>query len=457
MRTESTQTSPPFSPNPDAGMTSPLLRPNSAPGMESSPILGPSKRGSSSVAATAVLLNTILGVAVLGLPWAFNANGLVLGLVFVFASGCLSAFALHLLNCVAVKLGGEDVTFYAVSIRTFPQLRHMLDGVIALKCFGVATSYLIVIGHVLPPLIGGTHGLNERSVRALCIIGAVVLGVGPASFPKRIRSLRHTAWVALSFMLYLTLLLVLGEQIHTAHEMEGGGGSWWAHHQARGVNWWPRQGSLFSLIKTLPVFIFAFTCHQNLFTVASELRADTLEAKRGRMDVCIVSAVAISMTIYYLSAVDGYLLFGSAVDSDILNNLKDASDASWWLWATWIVPPLQEVSALQSLWTLFFRGLVVDRVREKRILRMLTASILLLSTIIAVTLTDLGVVFELVGTIGSNTICYIVPALLYIKLFQDDGLTIKRVAAMGLLGLGLLILPTCLTVILITHLFGTPH
>ena len=60
--------------------------------------------------------------------------------------GAASAFGLHLLACCALKLG-KPCSFRRVTEEALPPaIGWIVDATVAVKCFGVATSYLIVVG-----------------------------------------------------------------------------------------------------------------------------------------------------------------------------------------------------------------------------------------------------------------------------------------------------------------------
>ena len=69
-------------------------------------------------------------------------------------------------------------------------------------------------------------------------------------------------------------------------------------------------------VSVLTVFIFGFTCQQNVFAITNELKDPT----PPRVNSVIVRAVGLALTVYICVAVAGYGTFGSEVESDILTN-----------------------------------------------------------------------------------------------------------------------------------------
>ena len=58
-----------------------------------------------------------------------------------------------------------SVSFAALSQLTYPNLSIIFNAAIAIKCFGVAVSYLIIIGDLMPGVVlGFAPGVGEPSV-----------------------------------------------------------------------------------------------------------------------------------------------------------------------------------------------------------------------------------------------------------------------------------------------------
>jgi amino acid permease len=109
--------------------------------------------GASTVSCVANLCNTIVGAGILGLPYALSQCGMALGIGLLLACACACAFSLHLLAVCAQTAAVHPSSFYAVAAIAIPRFTLLIDFAVALKCFGVATSYLIVAGDLLPQVM----------------------------------------------------------------------------------------------------------------------------------------------------------------------------------------------------------------------------------------------------------------------------------------------------------------
>ena len=80
-----------------------------------------------------------------GLPGAFGGTGYVGGSILIVIGAAFSAHGLVLLSKAAQKAGLPS-SFYSVARAAVPQYTILIDLAVAMKCFGVATGYLITVG-----------------------------------------------------------------------------------------------------------------------------------------------------------------------------------------------------------------------------------------------------------------------------------------------------------------------
>lgn len=104
------------------------------------------------------LLNTIVGAGVLAMPSAISHTGIVLGIFIILWAGATSGFGLYLQTRCARYLDRGTASFFALSQMTYPNAAVVFDAAIAIKCFGVGVSYLIIIGDLMPGVVQGFGG-----------------------------------------------------------------------------------------------------------------------------------------------------------------------------------------------------------------------------------------------------------------------------------------------------------
>jgi len=396
---------------------------------------------SSARAGAAVLANTLLGGSgLLAVPHAFASAGWALGLVFLLVFAFCSALGCHLLQCSARRIGEAPSSFYSVSNAVAPRWTWLVDGAVMIKCFGVATSYLIIVGDLAPPAFE-TLGFRSLHRWQIILLGFAIAG-SLACF-KNISKLKCTAVGAIVIVIWTTVLIALyavrpTEELNPCDDDED--------LPCNGASFVPVvTGHPLALGKALPVFIFAFTCQQNIFSICNEVK----NATRGRVDRIICAAYLMSGVAFVLAALLGYLTFGDQIESDILKGYPEKSSIVavtrllYCLLALFSYPLQIHPSRTSAL-------ALMDLVRPSAsggASRWAAVTVLELagSLIIAITVLDLGKILAVVGATGSTMVSYILPGLVYAQAFKE--FHAKRVLAIGLLLLGCIVMPTCLTLI----------
>lgn len=103
----------------------------------------------------------VVGAGVLAMPQAMSHMGIVLGVLVIVWSGITSGLGLYLQTRCARYLDRGSASFFAFSQMTYPAAAFFFDAAIAIKCFGVGVSYLIIIGDLMPGVVqafGKEHG-----------------------------------------------------------------------------------------------------------------------------------------------------------------------------------------------------------------------------------------------------------------------------------------------------------
>jgi len=410
----------------------------------------------SPVAGALVLANTLLGGSgMLGIPHALSVAGYGLGLAFVVCFGCLSAFGSHLLQCSARRIGVAPSSFYSVANATIPRWTWLVDGAVAVKCFGVGCSYLIIVGDLAPDGLRffGAHGVQRWHT----VTGAFVIG-GALACMKNLSALRYTAMASVLIVVWTSTLVFLfyanaGDSFDpcaTSVLLAFVGNTAGQHLPCHSADFEPVAVpfGLLKLGKVLPVFIFGFTCQQNVFTICNEVR----QASQKRMDGIIAVAYIFAGLAFGATAFIGYATYGNKVESDVLKGYPQDSVAVQLtrLFFSFLVTfsyPLQvhpSRTSIMALWSLIADGRapLQGPSAERRRFWAITVVWVPLSFIVALTVKDLGIVLGIVGATGSTMVSYILPGLVYRMAFPWPSLK-RKLAELQLL-LGCVIMPLCL-------------
>jgi amino acid permease len=270
----------------------------------------------------------------LTIPYALSAIGLVNGIIAIVVFGCTSFFTLYLLIQCAKAVGGRNVSFFSISSCTYPKLSIVFDLAVAIKCFGVSISYLVIIGELLPKVtLGLFPNVPKDSVclTSLFWITVSMLIVVPLSFQKSLSSLRYASTISLISVSYIAILVAFfffsGKRptknidneidnnmlfIFSSNTTDD------SHPLSHDISYFKWSLDFF---RVLPIFIFAYTCHQNILTVFNEMKI-TSRRRDNRHKTTTGStaiAIAIAITVYLTIGITGYLTFGNSTKSNIIS------------------------------------------------------------------------------------------------------------------------------------------
>ncbi|KAH6959106.1 transmembrane amino acid transporter protein-domain-containing protein [Fusarium avenaceum] len=386
------------------------------------------------------LLNTIVGAGTLAMPSVMSHMGIMLGVVLILWSGLTAAFGLYLQSRCARYLDRGTSSFFALSQITYPNAAVIFDAAIAIKCFGVGVSYMIIIGDLMPGVVLGF--LNTANSAPYLVdrnfwITAFMLLIIPLSFLRRLDSLKYTSIVALVSIGYLIVLVIY----HFASDKHADPGS------IRVIQW----GGAIETLSALPVVVFAYTCHQNMFSILNELKDNSPSSIIG----VVGSSIGSAASIYVVVAITGYLTFGNAVVGNIVSMYPTGAastigKAAIVVLVTFSVP-LQVHPCRASLDAVLKwrpnRGSSnngrtaapllptppagdhgsIAPISDLRF-AVITTFILTFAYMTALSVTSLDRVLAFVGSTGSTSISFILPGLFYYKISNPDSIHHQRLA-----------------------------
>jgi len=340
------------------------------------------------------LAHTIIGSGIVGLPYAVAKVGYLLGIIFFLVSSSFAALTLFMMAEVARVHPGE--TLKGLSLHTIPKLRYVVDGAIITMCFGGGcTSFLICIGDIMPRVAKKLFPSNVEGYfaykREFWIVLFVLL-ISPLIFQRTINALRYVSFISFICLLYISsMAFVHAGELETLPK----------------TSWWP--GTIVDVLKAAPMFIFMFTCHQNLPQISNELINNT----RRRLLYVIVGALAIVLSIYILVGFVGYLVFGDQVSSDYLKSFPEENVYEYgnllFVIATAFIYPLWSFPARQSLGNVILGHCNWSFLQHF----WLTCLVIAISTGISLAVSNLGTVISLVGGTSCTTVSYIIPGSFY--------------------------------------------
>ncbi|TFK39871.1 transmembrane amino acid transporter protein-domain-containing protein [Crucibulum laeve] len=420
------------------------------------------------------LSNTIIGSGMLTFPLAMASAGIIPGMITCVFSGCVAAFGLYLLSLCATKTQHRRASFHAVAQLTFPKAAVFFDAAIAIKCFGVSISYLIIVKGLMPNVVASLyHDLTSPTTNppAWALDGGNWISMFmviliPLCFLRHLDSLRHTSYIALFSVAYL-VVIVITCYFWPIKNMPVPG-------EIRLIHFTP------GFISSFPVQVFAFTCAQNLFPIYNEVKSNTQE----RMNTVIGGSIGTATLTYEVIAVFGYLTFGSKVGPNIIamypstslfiaigqlaivimvlfsyplqvHPCRNCLDKVFQPHHVQAVTPVAVASAIdeqheeaeeddEEVGIEDEHGHHTEMSKLKH--TVLTAAIIASGFTTAYFVDDLQLVLSFVGSTGSTTISFILPGLFYWKMTRNDPTAKKslNMAALSLAIYGAFIFVFCL-------------
>ncbi|EST04824.1 Amino acid transporter, transmembrane [Kalmanozyma brasiliensis GHG001] len=447
----------------------------------------PPEGRASLISSISNLTNTIIGTGMLATPGAFKYTGLLLGAFLILFCGLSAALGLYLLTRCAARVGGRKNSFFTIASQALPAGAWYFDLAIALKCYGVSISYLIICGQLMPQVIISFFRAFHRDIhqiptlfldRSFWILALIILLI-PLCFLRRLDSLRHTSYLSLLAVFYLVIIVLHYSFSSDARASLPPKGD----VEMINVSW--------HTISIFPVFVFAFTCAQNMLPVYNELFHNV----EGRVNTAIGSSIGTGGVVYLIVGVLGYLSFGGNVGDNIIAMYPSTSLFVCFGRVSIIILtifsyPLQVHPCRASLDKVFSKAStrqqmlddaaasaistpseVVEPYRdnedeeedEREPLAnghappepdqeiplakwcLMTAGILSTTFVISLLVDDLSIILGFVGSVGSTTISFILPGVLYASLFRDEPQSRLRKAAIALAAWGCVVLVVALS------------
>jgi amino acid permease len=293
------------------------------------------------------LLNTILGGGILALPQAFSMSGLLVGVIFTFFVGILSAISSTMLVEVSDKLG--DIRSYKdLANRTFGTFGgFIIDICLVLFLFGTMTGYIVIIADLLTPSVVNLFNLNvddresvgydyiDRIFVSGVVTGCVLL---PVSMLPKIDFLKYTSTVALICIVYMVITV----SVITFRQL--------INNLVLSDVLWGNFG--IDSFAAMPVIVFSFSFHTALFPIKNEMK------EPEKITTIVTTACLISGTMYITVGMLGYLTFLDCTDSNVLVNFDTSLPITISKFALVVVLcfsyPLMSFACRVSVWNLLF-------------------------------------------------------------------------------------------------------
>jgi len=363
--------------------------------------LGPSKAGL--FGCYVFLTKSMMGAGMLQLASVCAAYGWILGIGLCIFAALMTIVAL-MFNCQLAKdHPGPIISFYTVSKHISPGICWLIDIACILDCFGACVGYVQTTGMMMSATLLQLTGWSiTQSSLELYIKIIMVAILGPFCFARGISQGAILSAVGLACIAYVCAI-PLAYCYQTGDDVV--------------TPLWP--SSFMGSLARLPVFFFAFSCMQNLFSVVNDIDHFTVK----RVNTVCIGAVSTGLLIYLVVMCVPFAAYGTKTATIFLENYpQDQVPIQIALIATAIQVSIGYVLVLhptrQSVLSLWYREEEPEARRERK-LRYIITGILILGTLgIALLTNSLDTVTEFTGLLGANTYCFTAPSYMFFRRYH---------------------------------------
>ena len=373
------------------------------------------------------LMNAVIGVGVLAMPYTFKKAGLLVAPLLLVLVGGLTERSL----CLMVRAGdllreGDDETGLAVGLdgskasSTTTAIGYsatvaccfgrrvgtLADVLIVTMNFGSAVAYLDVIGDILAAWFGD-------SSKALGLFLVILFVLGPLSCVRAIEKLKFTSLLGLAIYALFGLITI---------------GLFFVGVSCGGEAHAPVASS--SLLVAVPIQTLAFACHTVVFPVYREFR-QVPGSDSASFQKALRTTIGLCLAMYVIVGFFGALTFRDNTLGNILKNFSAEQGGiahfveSIFAFSVCMTYPLLVFPMRDSLDVLIMQTECARDMPRKRgwssaqfdKVRFYSLTVLLITLAygVAIALPNVEVVFGLTGCTFGIMICYILPALMFLK------------------------------------------
>ncbi|KAL0377648.1 UNVERIFIED_CONTAM: Amino acid transporter AVT6A [Sesamum radiatum] len=272
--------------------------------------------GASFSGAVFNLSTTIVGAGIMALPATMKVLGLILGIAVIIFMAFLTEASIDFL--LRFSRASKSVSYGSLMGDAFGKYgRMVIQLCVIVNNVGVLIVYMIIIGDVLSGTSsGGIHhagvleswfGEHWWNGRFFVLLVTTLAIFAPLAGLKRIDSLRYTSALSVALavvFLVVTVGITLFKLINGTVVMPR------LLPDVNGLT------SILNLFTVVPVLVTAYICHYNVHSIDNELEDDT------QMKAVVRTSMVLCSSVYIMTSLFGFLLFGDATLDDVLANFS---------------------------------------------------------------------------------------------------------------------------------------